>query len=120
MSQKTNSHEKKPTENQYLQQFLHISERHSPVLNLQQVTHEGVAGAALHEVPLSLEKLLAGDRPKLALKVVEQSELAVFLDLMEGHGIHHGLDHTAVIRRHHNVVGLDADWYMLKVPDTLE
>ena len=53
-----------------------------PVFNLHEVANQTVAGTTLHKVPLSREEFLAILWSKLILEVLEQGQLAVFLDLV--------------------------------------
>lgn len=91
----------------------------SPVFDLQQVTNEAVPGAALHEVPLSGQEGLGGRSAVFLQKVVQQRQLALLLHLVEGYGVHHGLDHPAVRRQHQDLVGLYPERNALLLPDRL-
>ena len=90
-----------------------------PVFNLQQVADEAVAGAALDEVLLGGEESLAVGRAELVHEVLEQRQLAVLLDLVQRHGVHHRLDHPAVVARHHDLVGVDPQRHVLLHPQIL-
>lgn len=68
----------------------------SPVFDLQQVADETVSGTALDEVPLSGQEGLGGRSSVILQEVVEQRQLALFLHLVEGYCVHHGLNHPAV------------------------
>lgn len=94
----------------------------SPVFDLQQVADEAVAGAALHEVPLSGEEGLCGEAAVFLQEVVKQRQLTLLphledthtktafqshrqrqltfpespVYLVQGDGVEDGLDHPAV------------------------
>ena len=99
---------------------LEKKKNHQPVLDLQQVADEAVAGAALDEVPLGREEGLGGGAAMLLQEVVEQRQLAVLLHLVDGHGVHHRLDHAAVRRQHQDLVGLDPQRHSLHLPHALQ
>lgn len=92
----------------------------SPVFDLQQVTDEAVSGAALDEVPLSGQEGLGGRSSVFLQEVVEQRQLALFLHLVEGHGVHHRLDHPAVRRQHQDLIGFYPEGDTLLLPDRLQ
>ena len=101
--------------------FSLLSKQHDvPVFDLQQVTNEAVRCAALHEVPLRSQELFTVRRTIFAHEVGEQRQLGVLLDLMQRHSVLHRLDHSTVIRRHDDVVGLHPEWHPLQSPDILE
>lgn len=91
----------------------------SPVFDLQQVADEAVAGTALDKVSLCGEEGLSGVATMLLQEVVEQWQLALLLHLMDGHGVHHGLNHTTVWRDHQDLVRLDPQRHTLLLPDSL-
>lgn len=93
--------------------------RKLPVLDLQQVAHQAVAGAAAHEVPLGAEERLRVVIPVLLPEIIQQGELRLLLDLVDGDGVEHGLDHPAVRRDHQDLVGLDPQRDALLLPDGL-
>lgn len=92
----------------------------SPVFDLQQVTDEAVPGAALDKVPLSRQEGLGGRSTVLLQEVVQQRQLALLLHLMEGNGVHHGLNHPAVRRQHKDLIGLYPEGDALLLPDRLQ
>ena len=53
-------------------------------------------------------------------KVVHQRQLALLLDLVEGYGIQHGLDHPAVIGGHHDLVRPDPQGDVFQGPYRLK
>ena len=92
----------------------------SPVFDLQQVTDEAVPSTALYEVPLSGQEGLGGRSSVLLQKVVEQRQLALLLHLVEGHGVHHRLDHPAVWWQHQDLIGLYPEGDTLLFIDRLQ
>ena len=91
-----------------------------PVLDLQQVAEDAVAGAALDEVALRLEKLLCGRGAKLLDEVAEQRQLALLLDLVERDGVDDWFNDAAVVRCHDDAVWLDPQRQTLLLPDPLQ
>lgn len=91
----------------------------SPVLDLQQVAHQAVTGAALHEVPLRRQEGLGVVIPVFLQEIVQQREQRLLLDLVDGHGVHHGLNHAAVGGDDEDFVWLDPERDALLFPDGL-
>ena len=92
----------------------------SPVFDLHEVAHQAVASTALDEVLLCRQELLTVGGAKLVHEVVHQRQLALLLDLVQGHGIQHGLNHAAVVGGHHDLVGSDPQGDVLQCPDRLK
>lgn len=69
------------------------------ILDLDEIADEAVGRAALDEIFLGHEEALGTDGPEFPLEVLQQSQLAELLHLVQGHGVEDRLDQAAVVRQ---------------------
>ena len=73
---------------------------HSPVLHLDDVTHQTVSSTGLHKLPLCRQEFLGVLVAELFGEVFQQWHFAVLFYLVQRAGIQDGLNHARVVGQH--------------------